>query len=228
VQVGLIALAAIPTGAGTLRLVEVFGGAHRMPDNPRIAASPSPAVLHIVGGLAFLLLGAFQFSVPARRRWPRWHRRAGRALVLLGLAAALAALWMTVFYARQTGTGQILHLLRLVFGTAMATSLVLGFRAIRRRDIAQHRAWMTRAYALGLGAGTQAITIGIGHSLFGKSALTTDLSTASGWLINIAVAELVIRRHRRSRRQARPASPADRLPGRLAQTPTGVRLTVRP
>ena len=44
----------------------------------------------------------------------------------------------------------------------MAAAIVLGFTAIRRRDIAAHRAWMIRAYALGLGAGTQAFTEGIG------------------------------------------------------------------
>ena len=44
----------------------------------------------------------------------------------------------------------------LAVGSTMAAAIVLGFTAIRRRDIAAHRAWMIRAYALGLGAGTQA------------------------------------------------------------------------
>ena len=40
----------------------------------------------------------------------------------------------------------------------MALAIVLGLAAIRRRDIARHRAWMIRGYAIGLGAGTQALT----------------------------------------------------------------------
>jgi uncharacterized membrane protein len=199
VQVALVGLAAIPVIAGTMRLTEVFGGPHVMPANPRIAASPAPVVVHIVGGGVFLLLGAFQFSALLRRRKPNWHRRAGRALVGLGLAAALAALWMTLLYPRQTGTGVVLYLMRLGFGSAMTASIILGFKAIRRHDITQHRAWMTRAYALGLGAGTQAFTIGTGQAIFGKTVLTTDLSTASGWIINLAIAEYLIRRPNRRR-----------------------------
>jgi uncharacterized membrane protein len=202
VHVGLIGLAVIPVVTGTLRLIEILGGPHTMPANPRIAASPAPVVVHIVGGGLFLVLGAFQLSARLRRRTPRWHRRAGRVLVVLGLGAALAALWMTVLYPRQTGTGELLYLLRLAFGSAMAGSIILGFRSIRQRDVAQHRAWMIRAYALALGAGTQAFTIGIGQGLFGKAVLTTDLSTAAGWVINLAVAEYGIRRSVRRQRVA--------------------------
>jgi uncharacterized membrane protein len=208
VQVTLIGVAAIPVIAGTLRLIEVFGGPRRITANPRIAASPAPVVVHIIGGALFLILGAFQFSAPLRRRWPDWHRKAGRALMLLGLAAALAALWMTLFYARQTGTGELLYLFRLAFGSAMAASIIVAFKAIRRGDVVRHRAWMTRAYALALGAGTQAFTIGIGHAVFGKTVLTTDLSTAAGWIINLAVAESLIRRPRKHATRNRETSPA--------------------
>lgn len=79
----------------------------------------------------------------------------------------------------------------------MAASIILGLTAIRRGDVAHHLAWMTRAYALALGAGTQVFTQGIGNAVFGTSALTTDLSLAAGWAINLAVAEYVIRRSRR-------------------------------
>jgi hypothetical protein len=203
VQVALLGVAAIPVIAGTLRLIEVFGGPQLIPHNPRIAASPAPVVVHIIGGGLFLILGAFQFSAHLRAHRPIWHRRAGRALMLLGLSAALAALWMTLFYPRQTGTGEILYLFRLAFGSAMTASIILAFKAIRRRDVMHHRAWMTRAYALALGAGTQAFTIGIGHAVFGKTVLSTDLSTASGWIINLAVAEHVIRSPSRRRAKNR-------------------------
>jgi hypothetical protein len=84
----------------------------------------------------------------------------------------------------------------------MAASIVLGFTAIRRRDIASHRAWMIRAYALAVGAGTQVFTQGVGEAVFGTSELSTALSISSGWVINAAVAECVIRRPagRRARR----------------------------
>jgi hypothetical protein len=118
--------------------------------------------------------------------------------VVLGLAVALSGLWMTLFYPRKPGTGALGYLLRLGFGTAMAASLVLGVAAIRRRDIPRHRAWMTRAYALALGAATQLFTLAIGPAVFGPGVLTHDVSLGAAWIINLAVAEYVI--HRSARR----------------------------
>ena len=114
-------------------------------------------------------------------------------LVGTGLVVALSGLWMTLFYAGAPG-GDVLWVVRLVVGSAMAAFIVLGFTAIRRRDIAAHRAWMVRAYVLGVGAGTQAFTQGFGEALFGTGDLGTGLSVSSGWIINAAVAEWVIRR----------------------------------
>ena len=39
----------------------------------------------------------------------------------------------------------------------MAIAIVVAFLAIRRGDVRTHSAWMTRAYAIGLGAGTQVL-----------------------------------------------------------------------
>ena len=200
----LVALVLIPAISGSLRLVEVFGGPHLMPANPRIAASPLPVVVHISCAILYAVLGAFQFSSSFRRRRPRWHRASGRVVVGLGLAVAFSALWMTQLYPRQIGTGELSYLFRLAFGSGMAASIILGFTAIRRGEVARHRAWMTRAYALALGAGTQVFTLGIGKAVFGTNELTFDLSLGAGWIINIAVAEYVIRRRGNRRTINRP------------------------
>jgi len=135
VPFALLALVLVPGVTGTMRLVEVFGGPHVMPANPRLTTSPLPVIVHITCGLAYAVLGAFQFSAALRRRWPRWHRRAGRVLVVLGLAVAFSAMYMTQFYARQPGTGPLSHLFRLAFGSGLAASLVLGIAAIRRGEV---------------------------------------------------------------------------------------------
>lgn len=208
VPVGLVALAAIPVLAGTARLVEIVGGPELMPTDPRFAASPAPVVVHVAAAIGYALLGAFQFSAGIRRRHPAWHRRAGRVLVALGLAVAFSALWMTLVFPSKEGTGDVLYVFRLLFGSGMAVSIILGLAAIRKRDIARHRAWMTRGYALALGAGTQAFTVGFGEAVFGSGVVRTDLMMGAGWAINLAVAEWVIRRPdaRRSRRaRIRPA-----------------------
>jgi hypothetical protein len=92
--------------------------------------------------------------------------------------------------------------LRLAVSSAMVASIVLGFTAIRRRDVAAHRAWMIRAYALGLGAGTQVFTEGVGGATLGTGEVRMDLAKGAGWAINLAVAEWAIRRPARRRARA--------------------------
>jgi uncharacterized membrane protein len=200
VPIGLVVLSLVPVVAGTLRLVEVAGGPQLMPVNPRIDASPAPVVVHVLGAAFYALVGAFQFSARIRRRHRAWHRRTGRVLVVAGMLVAGSGLWMTLFYAGAPG-GTLLWAVRLVVGSAMAASLVLGFTAIRHRDIAAHRAWMIRAYALGLGAGTQIFTQGFGEASFGTSDLSTGLSVSAGWAVNAVVAEWVVRRPEAQRRR---------------------------
>ncbi len=202
----LMALVLVPGVTGTLRLVEVFGGPQLMPANHRLTTSPLPVIVHITCGLGYAVLGAFQFSAGLRRRRPWWHRRAGRLLVVLGLAVALSALFMNQFSAPQPGTGPLTHLFRLAFGCGLAASLVRGIVTIRRGDVVRHRAWMARAYALALGAGTQVVTLGVGAAVFGAGDLTYDLMLGAGWAINLAVAEYVIRRGP-GRRTIRPGRP---------------------
>jgi uncharacterized membrane protein len=194
VPFALIALVVVPAIAGSLRVLDLAGGPRLLPTNPGMTASPVPVLVHIVSAISYAVLGAFQFSDALRRRRPGWHRVAGRVLVVLGLALSCSALWMTVFYPRQPGTGELADGFRLAFGLGMAASLVLGVRAIQRGDVIHHRAWMTRAYALALGAGTQVVTLGVGTGIFGTSHLTHDLSLGVAWALNLAFAEYVIRR----------------------------------
>ena len=191
VPLGLIALSLVPIIAGSFRLVELSGGAAVLPAKP---TSPLPLVLHIVSASIYSVLGAFQFSAGLRRRRPGWHRAAGRLLVVLGLVVALAALWLTISTPRFPGSGELYYVLRLVFGSAMVASIVLGFLAIRRRDVARHRAWMIRAYAIALAAGAQVFTLGIGEAVVGKGDTSSALFAGAGWVINLAIAEWIIRR----------------------------------
>jgi hypothetical protein len=106
---------------------------------------------------------------------------------------------MTLVYSPQPGTGDLLYVLRLGFASSLAACLVLGVTSIRRRDVRAHRAWMIRAYAIALGAGTQPFTQGFGEALFGSGDLRGDLAKAAGWVVNLAVAEWAIRRPARRR-----------------------------
>jgi Predicted membrane protein (DUF2306) len=195
VPTGLLILSFIPVAAGAFRLTELAGDAQITPANARFFASPLPVVLHIVSVTIFSLLGAFQFSPGFRRRRPAWHRAAGRILIPSGLVAALSGLWMSHFYPLPVGDGVILYGLRLFFGSLMLFSILFGVAAIWLRDFVQHGNWMMRGYAIGLGAGTQALTQLPWFLIFGKpDEFTRTLLMGAGWVINLGVAEWIIRK----------------------------------
>jgi hypothetical protein len=200
---GLIFLSLIPVIAGAARLTELTGGAAVTERNARFFDSPAPVVIHIVSVTVYSLLGAFQFVPSLRQR--RWHRIAGRILLPAGLLAALSGIWMAVFYALPASDGELLLVLRLVFGSAMVASLILGFRAVLRRDFTRHGAWMTRAYAIGVGAGTQALILIVPELLSSPPDVTTRaVLMGAAWVINLAVAEYFIRRRSLPTRSTRP------------------------
>lgn len=204
VPAALILLGLVPAVAGTARLSELAGGAEITEANARFFATPLPVVLHILAVIPYSLVGAFQFAPGFRRRRRGWHRAAGRVLAGLGLVAALTGLWMAHFYPWPAGDGELVYGLRLIFGSAMAASLVLALLAVRRRDFASHGAWMIRGYAIGMGAGTQVLTHLPWFLFLGRPGeLARGILMGAGWVINVVVAEWIIRG-----RRARPAAVA--------------------
>jgi uncharacterized membrane protein len=195
IPAGLIALCLVPALAGMVRLAELGRGAAITPANARFFAMPVPVVMHILSVIPFSILGALQFSPLLRQRHPRWHRGSGRVLIVAGLTTALSGLWMTQFYAWPAGDGVVLYALRLLFGSAMLIAMLLSINAIRRRDFAAHGAWMARAYAIAMGAGTQVLTSIPYMLLVGKADESTRaVLMGAGWIINVCVAEWSIRR----------------------------------
>jgi hypothetical protein len=190
---GLIMLSLVPVVAGAMRLRELTVGAEITEANARFFDSPVPVVAHIIGATFYCLLGAFQFVPRLRTGRPSWHRIAGRVLVPAGVIAGLSGMWMAVAYPRP----ELDMIVRLIFGALMVTSILLGLRAVLRKDFRTHRAWMVRGYAVGIGAGTQVFTAFAWFLVSGGAApdaTTTVALMAAGWLINLAVAEVAIRR----------------------------------
>jgi Predicted membrane protein (DUF2306) len=189
---GLVLLSIVPMAGGAFRLADLADGGATA-ENARFFAAPIPVVLHIFAAIAYSLLGAWQFALT------RQHKVVGRIVAPCGLLVALTGLWMTLFH--DVPDGPLLAVFRLLFGTAMAVSIVLGFVTVRRRQFERHRAWMIRGYALGIAAGTQAVvTILWMIPLGNPTGLTSELLLGAGWMINVIVAELIIARRNPLRR----------------------------
>jgi hypothetical protein len=183
----------VPIVAGASRISQLARGVAVNAENARFVASPLPVVLHVIGATLFCVLGALQFAPTLQR--PRWHRTAGYVVLPAGLVAALSGLWMAFLSPLPAGENHpLLEGLRLVLGVGMLIALVLGLLSIQRRDFRAHRAWMVRSYAIGMGAGTQALMMVPWWLLFGKpSGITYALIMGAGWALNVCVAERLIR-----------------------------------
>ncbi len=197
ILIGLLLLSFVPCVGGTFRLVELIIGSEILPVNPRIQSAPIPVIYHIISSVLYCILGAFQFILSIRRNYPRWHRIAGRLLVAVGIVSALSGLWMTRYYSFPDHLqGNLLYFTRIFVGLSMAAYILLGLSAVLRKRIAQHQAWMIRAYALGQGAGTQVlITIPWLLTVGEPSGLARDILMTLAWVINLVVAEWVINRY---------------------------------
>jgi uncharacterized membrane protein len=160
----------------------------------------TPLMLHVGGAVVALPLGLLQFISGLRSRWPRVHRAIGRVYLLAVLATGVGGLLL----APTTYTGRLAGLAFALLALSTLASTVMAFVAIRRRQIARHRVWMTRSYAL--------IFTGVSFRLclvlLPVLGLSFDDAYAVGawvaWPINLAVAEVCMRRTRRSPR--RPVS----------------------
>lgn len=195
IPAGLIILSLVPALAGSARLVELSSDAEITTANARFFDSPLPVTIHIIGAILYSILGAFQFAKNFRQRKTHWHRFVGKwILVPSGIAVALSGLWMNQFYNLPEIDGEFLYIQRIFFGSAMFLSIVLGYFAVCRKDYKSHGNWMMRAYAIGLAAGTQVFTHMPWMIFFGApDELTRALLMLAGWVINLAVAEWIIR-----------------------------------
>ncbi|PYC76644.1 hypothetical protein C7C46_21950 [Streptomyces tateyamensis] len=156
--------------------------------------------LHIVFAGVALSVGPFQFVRAIRRRWPTLHRWIGRTYVLAIAVGSVAAFVMS--FVSQAGLVGLFGFGSLAVLWAWTT--YRGYRAIRGRDVAEHRAWMIRSFALTFAAPTLRLWLGL---LIGAQALVGSHATDQQmfdnayaavpflcWLPNIVVAELMIRR----------------------------------
>jgi len=136
--------------AVSLYAIAVYGlfpvGALVHPDmKPAYEARAGAIFLHVFSAVVALALGAFQFNQALRARRPKLHRVMGRLYLGIGvLVGGLSGLYL----AAGAFGGPVA---RLGFASLALAWLYTGWRAysaIRAGDVASHRAWMLRNFAL--------------------------------------------------------------------------------
>lgn len=140
------------------------------------------------GGLA-LFLGLFQMSQRLRTKRPDIHRWMGRITVPIAVISGSAGLWLAVY----SYGGWITHLGfgGLAIGTISCP--ILGWLAMRRKDVTAHRAWMLRTFLLLFSAVTLRIFLMPLATTLGFLTAYQIVSWLC-WVPNILFAEYLIRR----------------------------------
>ncbi len=161
---------------------------------PVIRSYPLSEHLHRLGGSVLVLAGLLQFSERLRRGRPALHRAFGRVYVALALLAACSGIYMGMAHPFG-GISEAIP--SVVFGVALIAVTTVALALVLRRRFAAHREWMIRSYAIALGPMMVRIVYVPMWMVMGIPEQTTiGLSFWLGWLINIAIAEVWIRRRR--------------------------------
>lgn len=172
-----------------------------MPSDPADMHYVKHALLisfHIIPGFLFLALGPLQFMASVRVRWPKLHRLSGRIFVVSGYLMAISAIIINVSFPPFGGVFKSIAVY--VFSIAQIVTLSIAFQSILRRNIARHRTWMIRAFAIGLAISTMRIFFIPAYLLYGvPSEFTIGLGMWIGFLVNIVVAEIILWRERKTR-----------------------------
>ena len=176
-----------------------------MPDSPVFYPL---LVTHIFLGSVALLTACLQVWPWLRRRRPQIHRWSGRIYVAVTVPAALCVIViapMTLYGPNQRVANTMLGLLWLI--TTLA-----GFRAVRQRRFADHRAWMLRSVALAFSIVANRVWLVVIFTVFipeiyqGAEITSAQLDQAVGlaswvsWVVNLLAVECWL--HRRPRRSA--------------------------
>jgi uncharacterized membrane protein len=150
--------------------------------------------LHIIPGGLFLALVPLQLSRTLRARFAKVHRWNGRFLIALGVTSALIGLYFGVVIP-FAGVGESVAIAAVTVW--FFATLIRAYAAIRRGDVAVHRAWMLRAIAVPIGVSVVRVAgalADVALTPVGYSARTVFVVALwTGWAATIAVTEWWVR-----------------------------------
>ncbi len=193
VPAALLFLTAIPTIMAAVRVVQIPAGT--TPDDVAyLMTLPLPYWLHAAAGVAFGIIGPLQFGRVLAGRFGWLHKALGRVFVVAGAVLGLSGLRLLLaFHGSSTW---LLDAARITGGIALLIALALALRAIQDRDVPSHRAWMIRAYAIGVGQSLIAFILFPIYLITGEPpvGLLSDLTVVISWAISIWLGEYAIRR----------------------------------
>lgn len=206
-MLGLLVLGVAPFAWHALRFgLEGFGAA-ALRDTYLFAAgavASNTAIFgHMLSGAAVTLLAPVQLSAAVRRRWPGWHRGAGRVLVAGALMSGVGGLIYIAL--RGTVGGVWMDVGFALYGALMIVAAVQAIRFARAREFARHRAWALRLFWLAIGSWLYRVHYGLWYLATDGVGSSRDFSGPFDLIQNFAfylpyllLLELYLRRQSRA------------------------------
>ncbi|MEX2272862.1 MAG: DUF2306 domain-containing protein [Vicinamibacterales bacterium] len=169
----------------------------------RFASHRAATLLHVLAGTLFLGLAPLQFSSRIRGRYIALHRWSGRLLLVTGILTTIAGMYFGVL---MPFAGVPEAIVIGLVGTFFLFAISTAFMAIRRRDVARHRAWMIRAFAVAMGISTvRLVSIPLDLAMTSRGFSTRTIFVLSlwlGWILTAAGAEVWLAYTRRTAKLA--------------------------
>jgi len=160
-------------------------------DQVRFGTHATRTLLHVVPGALFLALAPLQFVRRIRERHLQFHRWLGRVLMIAVVVSAVSSFYFGLVIP-VGGVGEAAAIA--VFGALMLFAVARGYIAARRGDVAPHRAWMIRAFAVAIGVSTiRVVALVVQLIAPPRPEQLVVISFWTGWLLTLGVAELWIR-----------------------------------
>lgn len=163
---------------------------------PNLAASfrarPWGIYPHALFGSIALLLGSVQFWRNLPYTNPALHRTMGKIYVVAVIGTGLAGLYMSFF----SYGGAITHAGFGLLAFSVLTTTSIAYVQIRRGNVAVHREWMLRSFALIFAAVTLRLELPLLIIAFHDLAPAYAIVSWLCWVPNLAIAEVYVRRSR--------------------------------
>lgn len=145
--------------------------------------------LHVISGMAIILVGPFQFVKKLRLKSIKWHRILGKIYVYGILVIGAPTGLIMAFYAEGGIWSTVAFL---VMSALWLFTTSMAIIKVKQKNIQEHQKWMIRSYALSFAAVTLRLLVPAFSEFYMEEQLIIISTAWLSWMINLFIAEGII------------------------------------
>ena len=167
----------------------LYGADYTREGLPALASRPGIEIVHRLFGAVYLIIGLMQFSKSFRRKRPQLHRTLGKVFMVFSITGAVSGILFAILV---PFAGVVVEAMPVfIFASFMIYATYRAYVHIRRGEVNQHREWIARSYAMGLGvASIRVIFLVMQYTIKADHRDILMVAFWMGWLLTLAAVEL--------------------------------------